>query len=374
GLHVERAHRIDAHARLADFVASSGDWLWETDGLRVVWVSENVERVCGVPSRMHLGHLIVERLVDDDDAAREANALALAAIRARQPFRDLRVRRDAPAGERVVVKSGVPVHDASGAFVGYRGVSSDVTEASEARRAAARAENRLREAVEALDEAFVLSDAEGRIVHTNATWRETNLEPGAPVPADWMAHLERQIAIGAIDAPPERIAEISARRLAHREACAEPFELSMRGRVYSVRDRRLSDGSIVSVGQDVTDLRAEHRAALDAIRRLQLAAGAAALRVCELDLDAGTVESGPTATAGSRCSPGSTRRWRRSSPPSARARSRACRTSGSGGSTCTATRSRCARPTGARSGWRSRWRSSRRAPAAGVGWSSSDRT
>ena len=65
----------------------------------------------------------------------------------------------------------------------------------------------------------------------------------------------------------------------------------MRGRVYSVRDRRLSDGSIVSVGQDVTDLRAEHRAALDAIRRLQLAAGAAALRVCELDLDAGTVES-----------------------------------------------------------------------------------
>jgi signal transduction histidine kinase/ActR/RegA family two-component response regulator len=280
-----------AQERLADFLASSGDWLWETDGLRVRWVSDNIERVLGVPVASYQDHLIVERLVDDDAETRAANARALAAIRDRAPFRDLRVRRDTPGGTRVVVKSGVPVRDASGTFVGYRGVSRDVTEASEAGLAASLAERRLNEAIEVLDEAFVLTDAQGRIVHTNAHWRAVNLAPGAPVPADWMSHLQSQIATGAIESAVGREVAFVAERLAHREACGAPMEVRVRGRDLVVRDRRLSDGSIASVGQDISELRAEHRATVDAVRRLRLATSAARLKVYEIDLEAGTIAS-----------------------------------------------------------------------------------
>lgn len=280
-----------AQERLADFLASSGDWLWETDGLRVRWVSDNIERVLGLPVASYQGHLIVERLVDDDPEARAANARALAAIRDRAPFRDLRVRRDTPGGTRVVVKSGVPVRDAAGVFVGYRGVSRDVTDAAEANRVATVAERRLNEAIEVLDEAFVLTDAQGRVVHTNAHWRAINLAPGAPVPADWMSHLQNQIAAGAIESAVGREDAFVAERLAHREACGAPLEIRLCGRDLVVRDRRLSDGSIASVGQDITELRAEHRATVDAVRRLRLATSAARLKVCEIDLEAGTVSS-----------------------------------------------------------------------------------
>ncbi|MFN9776202.1 MAG: ATP-binding protein [Burkholderiales bacterium] len=280
-----------AQERLADFLASSGDWLWETDGLRVRWVSDNIERVLGVPVASYQDHLVVERLVDDDAETRAANARALAAIRDRTPFRDLRVRRATPGGTRVVVKSGVPVRDASGRFGGYRGVSRDVTEASEASLTTSVAERRLNEAIEVLDEAFVLTDAQGRIVHTNAHWRAVNLAPGAPVPADWMSHLQNQIATGAIESAAGREDAFVAERLAHREACGEPMEIRVRGRDLVVRDRRLSDGSIASVGQDISELRAEHRATVDAVRRLRLATSAARLKVCEIDLEAGTIAS-----------------------------------------------------------------------------------
>ncbi len=279
-------------ARLADFLASSGDWLWETEGLRVRWVSDTIERVLGLPvASSYHDHLIVERLVDDDAEARAANARALAAIRDRAAFRGLRVRRDTPGGTRVVVKSGVPVRDAAGVFVGYRGVSCDLTDAREADRAALVAERRLNEAIEALDEAFVLTDTQGRIVHTNAHWRALNLAPGAPVPEDWMSHLRSQIAAGAIESAVGREDAFVAERLAHREACGAPMEIRVRGRDLVVRDRRLSDGSIASVGQDITAMRAEHRSTVDAVRRLQLATSAARLKVCEIDLEAGTVSS-----------------------------------------------------------------------------------
>ena len=48
-------------------------------------------------------------------------------------IRDLLVHREGADGSRVVAKSGVPVRGPDGGFVGYRGVSRDITEAYAAR-------------------------------------------------------------------------------------------------------------------------------------------------------------------------------------------------------------------------------------------------
>lgn len=275
-----------SRARLGDFLTSSGDWFWETAGLRVSWVSDNIERVLGVAPAAYAGHLVIEGLVDDLPETREANQRALAAIRAQAPFRDLTVRRQAIGGVRTIVKNGVPVHDAEGRFVGYRGVSRDVTAQRAARDGTALAERRLAEAIEAIAAPYVMTDPDGRIVLTNARWRELNLLPGEAVPTTWTELILRQIESGRVENARGREAEWLAHRTVQRGASGEPFEVRLSGRDFLLRDVVLSDGSCVTAGQDVTAIRAEHRTALDAARRLELALSAAGLTIWEADLDA----------------------------------------------------------------------------------------
>ncbi|MCX7228525.1 MAG: ATP-binding protein [Burkholderiales bacterium] len=277
-----------ARARLADFLVSSGDWLWETAGLRVTWVSDNITRVLGVTPAAYQGHLVIEGLLDDTEV-RERNASALAAIRAHGPFRDLYVRRAAADGPRVVVKSGVPVLDAGGRFVGYRGVSRDVTAAHASSRMAALADRRLAEAIEAIEEPFVMTDPAGGIVLTNARWRELNRTEGVQLPQTWRDLVLQHLEIGLIETARGREAEWLAERTTLRGQRPGPIEVRRGGRDFLLRDVVLSDGSCVTAGQDVTAIRAEHRAALDSARRLTLALSAAGLTIWEADLDSGSV-------------------------------------------------------------------------------------
>jgi signal transduction histidine kinase/CheY-like chemotaxis protein len=278
-----------AHQRLADFLVSSGDWLWETAGLRVAWVSDNIESVLGVRPADYRGHLVTEGLLDDGAEVRELNARALAAIRLHAPFRDLCVRRSAIDGERVVVKSGVPVRGTDGAFVGYRGVSRDVSSAHAAGRQAALADRRLAEAIEAIEEPFVMTDPGGRIVVANASWRTLNQLDGAPLPQRWDELVLRHLEQGVIENARGREAEWLAERTTLRGTRPGPFEVRRAGRDFLLHDVVLSDGSCVTAGQDVTAIRAEHRAAVDSASRLALAMSTAGLSIWEADFDSGAL-------------------------------------------------------------------------------------
>ena len=286
--HRDEATARLARARLADFLVSSGDWLWETAGLRVTWVSDNVTRVLGVPPAAYQGHLVTEGLLDDAEV-RALNAEALAAIRARAPFRDLHVRREATDGARVVVKSGVTVNDADGRFIGYRGVSRDITAAHASGRMAALADRRLAEAIEAIEEPFVMTDPEGGIVLANARWRALNEVDGQPLPRTWRDLVLQHLELGVIETARGREAEWLAERTTLRGQRPGPIEVRRGGRDFLLRDVVLSDGSCVTAGQDVTRIRAEHRAALDSANRLTLALSAAGLTIWEVDLDSGAV-------------------------------------------------------------------------------------
>ncbi|MEQ9641517.1 MAG: PAS domain S-box protein [Alphaproteobacteria bacterium] len=121
----------ESEQRFRDFAASSGDWLWETDAdLRFTYMSANVERIVGLPPEWHYGKTRRELLGESYDSSVWDDHLAT--LEAREPFRDFVYRR---VGEGIepnwLRTSGVPVFDEDGAFLGYRGVGSDVTEARE---------------------------------------------------------------------------------------------------------------------------------------------------------------------------------------------------------------------------------------------------
>ncbi len=118
-----------SQARFADFARASGDWFWEsdTDG-RLVWLSESVERITGVTRTWFLGKTpadLVDPVVDADREAWRQRALAR---ERREPYRGFRYCLRLPRGSLWIANSGVPRFDASGAFGGYRGTTTDISE------------------------------------------------------------------------------------------------------------------------------------------------------------------------------------------------------------------------------------------------------
>jgi signal transduction histidine kinase/CheY-like chemotaxis protein/GAF domain-containing protein len=283
--HRQLSSAMQTDRRLHDFLAASGDWFWESDGLRIRWVSDNVGRVLGVDPPEYVGHLVSEGLVSDLAETRAANAAALASIRAQRAFRDLTVRCSVPGGERIVVKSGVPILGVDGRFVGFRGVARDATDSRAIRGAARAAEVRLHEAIDALEQPVVMTDADGRIVLTNARWRAHSLRPGEAVPATWEEAMRRIVDGGKVGSAIGKEAERIAARLAARGHSTESFEFSVNGVDFIGRDVRLSDGGCLTVSSDVSSIKADQRAAQDAARRLQLAVSATGLLVSEANLD-----------------------------------------------------------------------------------------
>ena len=131
----------ESEARFRDFAEISSDWFWETGpDLKITYVSERFARATEISSAdvvgssgnvMGLGGLAAE---DQHGAAPY-----------RKTFRGYVHRHGGVQGEEQYWKiGGLPVYDAAGSFIGYRGTGSNVTEE-------VRAAFELREAKESSD-------------------------------------------------------------------------------------------------------------------------------------------------------------------------------------------------------------------------------
>jgi PAS domain S-box-containing protein len=117
--------------RFRMLTALSADWFWEQDAdLRFVQISEGSHNTGGIPREAHVGktrwELPYTEIVGDDWAPHKAQ------LAARQPFRDLLLRRVIPDGTRFVRVSGAPIYARDGSFAGYRGIGRDVTQKRQA--------------------------------------------------------------------------------------------------------------------------------------------------------------------------------------------------------------------------------------------------
>lgn len=115
----------ESEQRFRDYAETASDWLWETGpDHRFVRISEHTE--AAMPSSV-LGEFRWD-LASDLESEPEKWRQHRATFDAHLPFRDLEYRSVNRLGAPIYVRtSGKPFFDAQGQFLGYRGVSTDVT-------------------------------------------------------------------------------------------------------------------------------------------------------------------------------------------------------------------------------------------------------
>jgi diguanylate cyclase (GGDEF)-like protein/PAS domain S-box-containing protein len=109
---------------LLDFEETTSDWYWETDGRRRLRnVSDRVAEAAGQATALLEGKKITTLF---------STPRVVKAIGDRKPFRQELVELETPEGSIWWRLSGKPVYDERGAFAGYRGIGTDITEARNA--------------------------------------------------------------------------------------------------------------------------------------------------------------------------------------------------------------------------------------------------
>lgn len=121
-------HLRESERRFRDIADVSADWIWEVDANgRYTYASESVRNLLGYSPREIIGKTPFD-LMTPDEADRVAAGFAAIFQRA-VLFRDLENKViDASGRAHDTLTSGVPILDASGACIGYRGIDRDITE------------------------------------------------------------------------------------------------------------------------------------------------------------------------------------------------------------------------------------------------------
>ncbi|MCB1490983.1 MAG: PAS-domain containing protein, partial [Rhodobiaceae bacterium] len=156
---------------------------------------------------------------------------------------------------------GEIVRDPAGGSVHMAGFAIDVSEQFEAAEKTERADMRLRDAIEAISEAFVVWDSSNRLVLCNSKYREFHKLPASLVRPgtgyqDILDHAS-QSNIRSVMA--ENRPDVEEHRT---EAQMED------GAWLQINERRTKDGGFVSVGMDITDLKKHEEKLIESERRL----------------------------------------------------------------------------------------------------------
>jgi diguanylate cyclase (GGDEF)-like protein/PAS domain S-box-containing protein len=196
----------ESEQRLADFLATSSDWVWELDAdLRVVARSAGSDLV-------NRNEDIGQRPWDfrGHEPGQDEAFLALRSLmEAGRPFRNLEFARRNPAGAlRWREVSGQPVFGDDGRFAGYRGSSRDITARKLAEQRQQESEQRLADFLDTSSDWVWELDADLRFVAFSGSW------DGQPRSADigrrpWELHGPESGQDASLRA---HIADLTARR------------------------------------------------------------------------------------------------------------------------------------------------------------------
>ena len=154
------------------------------------------------------------------------------------------------------------VHQSGDAGPHLIGIAVDVTEQKHLVERTAAADLRLRDAIETIPEAFVLWDAENRLVLCNSNFQELHNLPDDAIRAG--ASYEDIVNAGG-----RQIVRRQESRN-NRQPGAQNFEAQLAdGRWLNISERRTKDGGYVSVGTDITALKMHEEKLIDSEKRLR---------------------------------------------------------------------------------------------------------
>ncbi|AGX87167.1 PAS domain S-box protein [Candidatus Symbiobacter mobilis] len=149
------------------------------------------------------------------------------------------------------------MHDEDGKLLHYVGISLDITEHHRARKELQRIETLLRAAIDTVDEAFVLFDAQDRFVFCNDKYRElyaTSADLFVPG-ADFESIVREGVRRGQYKDAVGREEEWLDQRFAVHRGDGEKMEVELdTGRILRVIERKMPDGHTAGFRVDITDL------------------------------------------------------------------------------------------------------------------------
>ncbi len=246
--------------RFRDFASANSDWwFWEMDAqLRFSWFSPNATQAMGCPASAMLGlerHQTAMPVLGDELVAwaRYQND-----TEQHLPFKQFEYRVALPNGDiQWLSISGVPIFDSAGSFCGYRGTGMNVTHRRHIDEKLHRNERILVAAIDAIDEAFALFDADDRLVFCNEKYCELYaasadlIVPGVKFEdliraGAWRGQYPE--AVGRVD---EWVAERMASHLASNQ---DVLQHTANDRWLRIMERKTADNHIVGFRVDVTEL------------------------------------------------------------------------------------------------------------------------
>ncbi|MGO9421248.1 PAS domain-containing sensor histidine kinase [Roseiarcus sp.] len=253
-LREESARR--ARVNLALNRGRCGLWTWDLNRGWIVW-SASMFGVLDLAERS--GHWTVadlQSLVHPEDMSLET--LARLAVERAGDYVDVEFRMRAANGRWVWLrKRAEVVEDEETGGATLVGIAFDVTERKREAEESATADQRLREAIDAISEAFVLWDSSHQLVLCNSKYQRLHNIP------------ESLVRSGAPYGGLATARNAGESFSAGREARTYEARLAD-GRWLQVNERRTRDGGFVSVGTDITALK-EHEEQLMNSERLLLA-------------------------------------------------------------------------------------------------------
>jgi two-component system, cell cycle sensor histidine kinase PleC len=257
-----------------------GLWDWDLARGHIFW-SHSMFAILGLPARddlLSFGE--VSARVHPDDLHLYEIAAQLAEAKATSIDHDFRMRHAAGRWVWLRVRCElVDQPDERGPHL--IGIAVDITEQKTLMERTVEADLRLRDAIEAIPEAFVVWDAENRLVLCNSNFRGLhNLPPGT---VESGASYESVMASGTKPVVRSRVTGEG------QMPGARTFEAQLDdGRWLHISERRTKDGGYVSVGTDITTIKRHEEKLIESERRL--IATVADLRLSQQALERQTQE------------------------------------------------------------------------------------
>jgi two-component system, cell cycle sensor histidine kinase PleC len=234
---------------------------WDLARGRMYW-SDSLYELLGYERRDEfLSFGQVSAMVHPEDGDLYGLADHLAASRTSAIDHDFRIR--SASGDWVWLRVRAElIDDADERSQHLIGIAVDVTEQRGLVEQSATADMRLRDAINAISEAFVLWDADNRLVVCNSKFQQLHdLSSEVVVPGQTYAEIMR------VGRPP--VVQHQLMREERQDAGARTFEAQLAdGRWLQINERRTRDGGYVSVGTDITALKRHEEKLLDSERRL----------------------------------------------------------------------------------------------------------
>ena len=238
-----------------------GLWDWDLARGTVFW-SDSMYALLGYERRNELiAFGEINALIHSDDADLYALADALARGDAKEIDQEFRARN--AAGEWIWLKARAEkVRDPHTGRLHLVGIAVDISEQRRMAEYSATIDQRLRDAIESISEAFVLWDADKRLLTCNTKFQKLHQLPPELVRIG-THHTEMMAASAQPGVEDERP---NTGRL---ELGARSYEAKLAdGRWLQINERRTRDGGFVSVGTDITKLKTQEERLTESERQL----------------------------------------------------------------------------------------------------------